>query len=112
MGLKQYVQGQLFDEPENKGAKGYAHTHPIYEDRIKNLEQVIRKLRKEDLDSGHCFMIFDECLETDEAFYEYPDGRIRVEKLDQRNIEIPRTVIKVLSNTEASALRDKHAIIR
>jgi hypothetical protein len=112
MERKEYIQGKLFSEPERTKAKGYAHTYPRPEFHIENLQQVIRKLRKQDLDSGYCFMIFDEHLEEDEAFYEYPDGRIRIEKLNPRNIEIPRIVIKVLNRKEVRALRERHVIIR
>jgi len=63
------------------------------------------------LNSGHCFMIFDENLPDDQAYYEYPDGLIRIEKLDKSNIEIPRVLIKVLNKNEATVVREKHAII-
>jgi hypothetical protein len=66
-----------------------------YLSRIEALGSVIRKLRNDDLSRGYCFMIFDENLPEDQAYYEYPDGCIRIEKLDKRNIEIPRVVVKL-----------------
>lgn len=45
------------------------------------MEQVIRKLRNDDLNHGHCFMIFDDELPEDQAYYEYPDGSINIERL-------------------------------
>ena len=112
MEREQYIQGKLFDDlgksNKNESAKAYSQ----YLGRIEKLQQVIRKLRKNDLESGHCFMVFDERLEEDEAFYEYPDGNIRIERLDKSNIEVPRQVIKMLNRSEIKALRSKHAVIR
>jgi hypothetical protein len=79
--------------------------------KIALMQDVIRKLRSDDLKQGHCFMIFDEELPEDEAYYEYPDGNIKIEKLDRRNIEIPRKVVKVLNKCEVSIVRKKHGII-
>lgn len=109
MERKEYVQGKLFGNQDRIERAGHSSISPS---RLENLQQVIRKLREKDLNSGHCFMVFDDRLEDDEAFYEYPDGHIRIEKLDKSNIEIPRQVIKKLNKTEVKALRSKHAIIR
>jgi hypothetical protein len=109
---QQYVQGLLFNEAEKRNEDGFAQPHPQYEERIKNLQKVIRRLREDSLHSGHCFMIFDEHLEEDEALYEYPDGRIRIERLDRSNIEVPRQIIRVLTGAETKAIKSKHAIFR
>ncbi len=112
MERKQYIQGKLFGDLDIFKKEESANAHPKYPERIEKLQQVIRKLRENDLGSGHCFMVFDERLEEDEAFYEYPDGHIRIERLDRSNIEVPRQVIRILNRTEIKALRDKHAVIR
>ncbi len=112
MERKQYIQGKLFGDQESLEKKSYATSYTQYQGRIEKLRQVIRKLRENDLGRGHCFMVFDECLEDDEAFYEYPDGLIRIERLDKSNIEVPRQVVRVLNKTEIKALRDKHVLIR
>ena len=108
MKREHYIQGRLFEDVELVNSI----THPKYEDRIKTLEGVIKNLRKDDLSSGHWFLIFGEQLEEDEAFYEYPDGRISIERLDKNNIEIPRKLIRVLTSSETKALRKNNAIIR
>ncbi|HEY8931514.1 MAG TPA: hypothetical protein VIM55_20090 [Mucilaginibacter sp.] len=89
----------------------FMSTSQTYISKIKALDSVIRKLRVDDLAQGHCFMIFDENLPEDEAYYEYPDGTIKIERLDKRNIEIPRVVVKVLNKNEASAVKRRHAVI-
>ncbi|WP_367867083.1 hypothetical protein [Pedobacter sp. WC2423] len=112
MERKQHIQGKLFGDLERSEKKGYSEAYLRCPERIERLQQVIRKLRENDLGSGHCFMVFDDRLEEDEAFYEYPDGRIRVERLDKSNIEVPRQIVRILTKTEVRALRSKHAIIR
>lgn len=112
MERKQYIQGKLFGDMERLDKKDYSKAYLQYPGRIEKLQQVIRKLRENDLGSGHCFMVFDERLEEDEAFYEYPDGHIRIERLDKSNIEVPRQVVKILDRTEIEALRTRHAVIR
>lgn len=57
-------------------------------------------------------MIFDERMEEDEAFYEYPDGHIRIERLDKNNIKASREVVRMLNGTKIKALRNKHAVFR
>lgn len=81
-----------------------------YSLKIASMQDVIRKLRSEDLKQGHCFMIFDENLPEDQAYYEYPDGNIQIEKLDKRNIEIPRQIVKVLNKSEAAIVRKAHGL--
>jgi hypothetical protein len=76
------------------------------------MQQVIRKLRHDDLNEGHCFMIFDDDLPEDQAYYEYPDGRIQVEQLDKENLDIPRVLIKTLNSKEIVALKEKHEVFR
>jgi hypothetical protein len=112
MEREQYIQGKLFVKPEKSDQKVYTATYPQYFDRTEKLQQVIRKLRERDLKNGHCFMVFDERLEEDEAFYEYPNGQICIERLDKNNIEVPREVIRMLDRSEIKALRSKHAVIR
>ncbi|WP_442587637.1 hypothetical protein ACSBL2_16455 [Pedobacter sp. AW31-3R] len=108
----QYIQGKLFGDMEKSDQKEYETIYPQYLERIEKLQQVIRKLREDTLGSGHCFMVFDERLEEDEAFYEYPEGHIHIERLDKNNIEVPRQVVRRLNRTEIKALRSKHAVIR
>jgi hypothetical protein len=78
--------------------------------RIAAMQQVIKKLRHDNLIDGNCFMIFDDELPEDQAFYEYPDGRIQVEQLDKINIDTPRVVIRSLSGNEITALKEKHEV--
>lgn len=111
MEREQYIQGELFSNLEKSEQNEYGKSTQ-YLDRIEKLNSVIRELREHDLRSGHCFMVFDERLEEDEAFYEYPDGHIHIERLDKNNIEVPRQVVKMLNGSEIKALRSKHAVIR
>jgi len=112
MERKNYIQGKLFGEFESFQKREHSKSYLQYPEGIERLQQVIRELRENDLGSGHCFMVFDERLEEDEAFYEYPNGQIHVEKLDKSNIEVPRQVIRKLDDAEIKALRSKHAVIR
>ncbi len=76
------------------------------------MQQVIRKLRQDNLNEGHCFMIFDDDLPDDQAYYEYPDGRIQVEQLNKDNLDIPRLLIKVLTPKETALIKEKHEVFR
>jgi hypothetical protein len=80
--------------------------------QILAMQEVIRKLRHDDLNEGHCFMIFDDELPEDQAYYEYPDGDIQIEQLNKDNINAPRVVISVLTKTEIAALKEKHEVFR
>ncbi|SEO70688.1 hypothetical protein ACFGVS_30055 [Mucilaginibacter sp. AW1-7] len=80
------------------------------DNRLFAMQQVIKKLRNDDLNQGHCFMIFDDELPDDEAYYEYPDGQIKVERLDKSNLDAPREVIKVLTKSEIAAVKEKHEV--
>lgn len=80
------------------------------DNRILAMEQVIRKLRNDDLNHGHCFMIFDDDLPEDQAYYEYPNGSINIERLNKDNLDIPRVVIRVLNTKEVDAVKEKHAV--
>lgn len=103
------VQVSLFGGHDARNYESVQQKFPErYRSRMAALQSVIAKLRDEDLSDGHCFLIFDDNLPEDEAYYEYPDGCIRVEKLDKRNIEIPRTVVKVLNKAESALVRKKH----
>jgi hypothetical protein len=78
--------------------------------RIYAMNQVIKELRLHSLSDGHCFMIFDDELSENQAFYEYPDGSIQIEQLNKTNVDIPRVVIHVLSQSEISKVREKHEV--
>lgn len=78
--------------------------------RLFAMQQVIKKLRDNDLTKGHCFMIFDDELPDDEAYYEYPNGEIKVEKLDKSNLDAPRKIVKVLTEIEVAAVKEKHEV--
>jgi hypothetical protein len=80
--------------------------------RIFAMQQVIRKLRLDNLNEGHCFMIFDDELPEDQAYYEYPDGRIQVEQIDKDNLDIPRIVIRALTNSEIASVKEKNEVFR
>ena len=80
--------------------------------RIRAMEAVIQKLREDDLHKGYCFMVTDRELLEDEAYYLYPDGRIKLEQVNLKNIEVPRTVIKVLNKRESEAIKRKHAFLK
>ena len=81
-------------------------------DRILAMQRVIKELRHTDLNDGHCFMIFDEELAENQAYYEYPDGRIQVEQIDENNIDVARVIISVLTDQEVAALKEKHEVFR
>lgn len=78
--------------------------------RIAAMQQVIKNLRNDDLSNGHCFMIFDEYLPEDQSYYEYPDGRIQIEKVDEDNLYNPRTVIKILTEAESISVKERHEV--
>jgi len=82
------------------------------DDRVFAMQQVIRKLRHDDLNEGHCFMIFDDDLPDDQAYYEYPNGLIKVEQADKENLEAPRVVIKELTDKEIAEVKQKHEVFR
>jgi hypothetical protein len=82
------------------------------DDRVFAMQQVIRKLRHDDLNEGYCFMIFDDELFGDQAYYEYPDGSIQVEQIDKDNFDVPRLVIRVLTDKEIAAVKEKHEVFR
>ena len=106
-----YTQTMLFNESGgNTHLSDLDYIHDVYRSKIIAIQSVIQKLRNDDLNQGYCFMMFDENLPEGEAYYEYPDGCIRVEKLDKHNIKIPRKVIKLLNKNETAAVREKHAI--
>ncbi|HEY9197277.1 MAG TPA: hypothetical protein VIM77_13465 [Mucilaginibacter sp.] len=105
MSKKENIHASLFAENDRSMQERFPER---YRSRMTVLQSVIAKLREEDLNQGHCFLIFDDSLPEDQAYYEYPDGSIRIEKLDKRNIDVPRTVIKVLNRTESASVRKKH----
>jgi len=79
-------------------------------DRVLAMQQVIRKLRHDDLNDGHCFMIFDDELPENQAYYEYPDGRIQIEQIDKNNLDIPRLVVSVLTGEEVAVVKEKNEV--
>ncbi len=115
-GSPHYIQGTLFKEDSyfynSQISPASAGSSEQYTSKIETLNSIIRRLRSDDLSQGHCFMIFDEDLPEDEAYYEYPDGTIRIEKLNHRNIKVPRILVKVLNKNEITAIRKKHFIAR
>ena len=82
------------------------------DDRVFAMQQVIRNLRLNDLNDGHCFMIFDDELPDNQAYYEYPDGHINVEQLNEDNFEAPRIIISVLTDKEIADVKQKHEVFR
>ena len=107
----QNIQMSLFEwETVNNGSNKNSTVIKTYEARLAGLRSVIAKLREEDHKSGHAFLIFDDNLPEDQAYYEYPDGFIRIEQLDKRNIEIPRVVVKILNRQESNAIRKKYVL--
>jgi len=80
--------------------------------RVFAMQQVIRKLRHDDLKDGHCFMIFDDELPENQAYYEYPDGHIQIEQLDKHNLDIPRTIIRLLTKEEIAVVKERHEVFR
>ncbi len=57
-------------------------------------------------------MIFDDGLPEGQVYYEYPGGDIRIEQLDENNLDIPRIVIKMLTKKEVAALKEKHEVFQ
>lgn len=82
----------------------------ILDSNIAAMQEVIRKLRVDNLNHGHCFMIFDDELPGDQAYYEYPDGSFQIEQLDGLNFDNPRIIIKELTEEEIAALKEKHEV--
>jgi hypothetical protein len=78
--------------------------------RIVAMRQVIKKLRHDNLNEGHCFMIFDDQLPENQAYYEYPDGHIQVEQIDKDDLDIPRVVISVLTGEETAVIKEKNEV--
>jgi hypothetical protein len=82
------------------------------DDRLHAMQQIIRKLRHDDLSEGHCFMIFDDELPEGQAYYEYPDGGIQIEQLNKDNFDSPRLIIKKLSEQETISVKEKHEVFK
>jgi len=80
--------------------------------RLVAAQEIIKKLRYDDLNGGHCFMIFDDELPDGQAYYEYPDGKITIEQLNKDNLDLPRIVIHELSEDETDAVKQKHELLR
>jgi len=80
--------------------------------RIAAMREVIKKLRSDNLSEGHCFMIFDDEPPEDQAYYEYPDGSIRIEQLNNGSVDLPRIVIRHLREDEIAAVKEKHEVFR
>ncbi len=78
--------------------------------RTTAMQQVIRQLRADDLNNGHCFMIFDDELPEDQAYYEYPNGLITIEQVDKNNFDAPRVLIKQLTQKQIAAVKQKHEV--
>jgi hypothetical protein len=76
------------------------------------MQQVIKKLRYDNLNEGYCFMIFDDELPENQAYYEYPDGRIQIEQIDKNNLDVPRVVIRTLTHKEIDAVKEKNEVFR
>jgi len=57
-------------------------------------------------------MIFDDDLPEAQAYYEYPDGSIRIEQLDNGSVDLPRIVIRKLCEDEIAAVKEKHEVFR
>ena len=57
-------------------------------------------------------MIFDDDLPEAQAYYEYPDGSIRIEQLDNGSVDLPRIVIRHLREDEIAAVKEKHEVFR
>jgi len=84
----------------------------ITDDRLTAMQEIIKKLRHDDLNEGHCFMIFDDDLPDGQAYYEYPNGKITIEQLNQDNLDLPRMVIHELAPGEIDLVRQKHEVFR
>jgi len=57
-------------------------------------------------------MIFDDDLPEAQAYYEYPDGSIRIEQLDNGSVVLPRIVFSKLCEDEIAAVKEKHEVFR
>jgi len=82
------------------------------DERVTAGQEIIKQLRHDDLAEGHCFMVFDDDLPDGQAYYEYPDGQISIEQLNQDNLDLPRIVIRELSFDEVEMVKRKHDILR
>jgi len=113
--IKERSQIQLF-QTTNNITPGHVDSGDYFQSlsrsRIRAMEAVIQKLKEDDLNQGHCFMVTDRELSMDEAYYLYPDGNIKIEQVNLKNIEVPRTVVKVLNRRESEAIKRKHAFLK
>ena len=82
------------------------------DDRLTAMQEIIKKLRHDDLNEGYCFMIFDDDLPDGQAYYEYPHGKITIEQLNEDNLDLPRIVVRELSEPEVNAVKQKHEVFR
>jgi hypothetical protein len=80
-------------------------------EQLMAMQEVIRKLRVNNLNQGNCFMIFDDDLPEYQAYYEYPDGNINIEEINKDNPDADREIIKVLNDNEAATVRGKHEVL-
>ena len=74
--------------------------------------QVIKELRNDNLNKGQCFMVFDDDLAEDQAYYEYPDGQINVEQINKYNLDTPRFIVKRLNMQEIASVKLKHEVFQ
>ena len=80
------------------------------DDRVFAIQKVIKKLRHDNLNEGHCFMIFDDGLPENQAYYEYPDGKIQIEQIDKNNLDIPRIVVRTLTKKEVATVKERNEV--
>jgi hypothetical protein len=67
--------------------------------------EAVKRLRLENLQNGHPFMINSKDLPKRQSYLEYPDGVIKLVTLSTSGTEF--ITIRVLSKIESAALRRK-----
>lgn len=75
-----------------------------YEEFKQKSKEGIKNLRKKSLLEGHAFLIYDQNLPKGQTYREYPDGSIRIERLDPNESKF--IVVKALDRSQADSVRD------
>ena len=70
-------------------------------------ETIIQRLRESDLAAGRSFMYFSDLLPEGQAFFEYPDGSFRVEKL--KSVSEGFSFVRNATIEEIAKLKEKYA---
>ena len=70
---------------------------------IEKVNRTKRELRQKDLSSGEPFMCFEEHLPSNEAIYEYPNGRFEVVQIT--GVQSPAKFVRLATPSEIKNIR-------